>query len=210
MEKIIIAVGSTRRPKLDAVSEALTSFGLFLSENGQFEVTGVEVPSGVRHTPLTREDLMAGARQRAEALERIANQKSQPWTYFVGLEGGLDVIRDGDARCVFLENWAYVKGRSGPGFFGLSGGVLLPDALAKRVVDDGVELSNAIDAFAGGHGIRDAQGAWGVLTRNIDVYKRQIYVSSRNHSFDPYTYVNSVPAERVAQIHIAGHSKYKK
>ena len=37
-----------------------------------------------------------------------------------------------------------------------------------------------------------------------------IYVSSQNHSFDPSTYVNSVPAERVAQIHIAGHSKYRK
>src|SRR5260370_1712434 len=37
-----------------------------------------------------------------------------------------------------------------------------------------------------------------------------IYVSSRNHNFDPFTYVNSVPAERVAQIHIAGHSKYQK
>ena len=37
-----------------------------------------------------------------------------------------------------------------------------------------------------------------------------IYVSSQNHSFDPFTYVNSVPAERVAQIHIAGHSKYRK
>ena len=37
-----------------------------------------------------------------------------------------------------------------------------------------------------------------------------IYVSSQNHSFDPLTYVNSVPAERVAQIHIAGHSKYEK
>jgi hypothetical protein len=37
-----------------------------------------------------------------------------------------------------------------------------------------------------------------------------IYVSSQNHSFDPLTYVNSVPAERVAQIHIAGHSKYRK
>jgi hypothetical protein len=37
-----------------------------------------------------------------------------------------------------------------------------------------------------------------------------IYVSSQNHSFDPMAYVNSVPAERVAQIHIAGHSKYRK
>ncbi len=37
-----------------------------------------------------------------------------------------------------------------------------------------------------------------------------IYVSSQNHNFDPFTYVNSVPAERVAQIHIAGHSKFKK
>src|SRR5947209_13496221 len=37
-----------------------------------------------------------------------------------------------------------------------------------------------------------------------------IYVSSQNHSFDPFTYVNSVPTERVAQIHIAGHSRYQK
>src|SRR5213082_1954349 len=37
-----------------------------------------------------------------------------------------------------------------------------------------------------------------------------IYVSSQNHSFDPLAYVNSVPAERVAQIHIAGHSKFEK
>src|SRR6201981_3008007 len=37
-----------------------------------------------------------------------------------------------------------------------------------------------------------------------------IYVSSQNHSFNPFDYVNSVPPERVAQIHIAGHSKYEK
>jgi uncharacterized protein len=37
-----------------------------------------------------------------------------------------------------------------------------------------------------------------------------IYVSSFNHNFDPLTYVNSIPHERVAQIHIAGHSKYRK
>jgi len=37
-----------------------------------------------------------------------------------------------------------------------------------------------------------------------------IYVSSRNHNFDPYTYLDSVAPERVAQIHIAGHSKFEK
>jgi uncharacterized protein (UPF0276 family) len=37
-----------------------------------------------------------------------------------------------------------------------------------------------------------------------------IYVSSRNHGFDPFTYLNAVPAERVAQIHIAGHSTFEK
>ncbi len=35
-----------------------------------------------------------------------------------------------------------------------------------------------------------------------------IYVSSRNHNFDPYTYLNAVPAERVTQIHLAGHSNF--
>lgn len=37
-----------------------------------------------------------------------------------------------------------------------------------------------------------------------------IYVSSQNHSFNPFDYLNYIPAERVAQIHIAGHSKYEK
>ena len=37
-----------------------------------------------------------------------------------------------------------------------------------------------------------------------------IYVSSRNHGFDPFDYLNNVQPERVAQIHIAGHSKFEK
>ena len=37
-----------------------------------------------------------------------------------------------------------------------------------------------------------------------------IYVSSQNHNFNPLDYVSNVPHERVAQIHIAGHSKYEK
>jgi len=37
-----------------------------------------------------------------------------------------------------------------------------------------------------------------------------IYVSSQNHNFNPFDYLNSIPPERVAQIHIAGHSKFEK
>jgi non-canonical (house-cleaning) NTP pyrophosphatase len=167
MEKIIVAVGSTRKPKVEAVNDALGVVGPFLGANATFEIVPVEVPSGVRHTPLSREDLMTGARQRAEALIRIASERHVRWKYFVGLEGGLDVIHEGAKRWVFLESWAYVADDGGLGAYGRSGAVLLPEALAKVVVDAGVELSEAIDAFAGGRGIRDAQGAWGVLSRNL-------------------------------------------
>ncbi|WCP15611.1 hypothetical protein sphantq_04087 [Sphingobium sp. AntQ-1] len=34
-----------------------------------------------------------------------------------------------------------------------------------------------------------------------------IYVSAINHGFDPMTYLDGVPADRVRQIHLAGHSQ---
>ena len=35
-----------------------------------------------------------------------------------------------------------------------------------------------------------------------------VYVSSFNHDWDPVAYISSVPAERVVQFHLAGHSYY--
>jgi uncharacterized protein (UPF0276 family) len=35
-----------------------------------------------------------------------------------------------------------------------------------------------------------------------------IYVSARNHAFDPLDYLAALPAERVWQFHLAGHSDY--
>lgn len=37
-----------------------------------------------------------------------------------------------------------------------------------------------------------------------------IYVSSINHNFKPGDYVDNIPHHRVAQIHIAGHTRYEK
>ena len=33
-----------------------------------------------------------------------------------------------------------------------------------------------------------------------------VYVSAQNHSFDPMTFINAMPKERVVQYHIAGHT----
>jgi inosine/xanthosine triphosphatase len=156
-----------RQPKLRAVSEALAAIGALLDPDAQFELEGVEVPSGVGHTPLCSAETKAGAHNRAHALRTMAIEDRKPWVYFVGLEGGLEIHEGAAHREVFLENWAYVLDREGCGAFGRSGGVLLPEALANSVVDDGVELAKAVDEFAGGRGIRDQEGAWGVLTRGV-------------------------------------------
>jgi non-canonical (house-cleaning) NTP pyrophosphatase len=187
MRTIYVAVGSTRRPKLNAVWEALTVFGPAIDSNAKFEVVGVEVGSGVGHTPLSRGELMAGARGRAEALLQIARERAEAsgWEYFVGLEGGFDVVHENGARLVFLQNWAYAMDRSGRGAYGQSGGILVPEAVAKKVVDEGVELAVAIDAFAGARGNRDQQGAWGVFTNNL-ITRQDSFRTAVINAFAPF------------------------
>src|SRR5258708_25567491 len=150
MNKITIAVGSKRGPKLNAVTEARQSFSGALAHDAQFEVVGVEVESGVSHTPASRDELMRGAPQRAEALVEMARQSGAPWQYFIGLEGGLDVVHEGTSpdeaprhsgqrqngyRRVFLESWAYVSD-GGRGHYGRSGSIEIPEAFAHEVLEN--------------------------------------------------------------------------
>jgi inosine/xanthosine triphosphatase len=184
LETQIIVVGSTRKPKLGAVQQAIAAFAAdslnsaqvhgstesrasaqSLASGQAFVIEGVEVESGVNHTPLSREESMRGARQRVETLQEIARREGKSWRYFVGLEGGLDSVIENGERHVFLENYAFVSDGV-RGYFGRSGAVELPQPLMEEVFVRGTELSIAIDAFAGAVGIRDAQGAWGILTGN--------------------------------------------
>jgi inosine/xanthosine triphosphatase len=162
---LIIAVGSARKPKLAAVRDAVDGMINLLSPGTSIDIVGMEVESGVNHTPLSREESMRGARQRAETLQKMAQEEGRLWNYFVGLEGGLDSVTENGERRVFLESWAYVSDGT-RGHFGRSGAVELPEVLAEEVFVNGTDLSVAIDRFAGEAGIRDAQGAWGVLSAN--------------------------------------------
>jgi inosine/xanthosine triphosphatase len=161
-----IAVGSTRRPKLHAVKEAATAIEFFFGEGAELRVEGYGVESGVNPTPTSREDLMRGARQRAEALQQKLRASGAAADFLIGLEGGLEVSFENHLKKVFLESWAYVSDGV-TGHFGCSGSIELPEALAEEVLVRGTELSVAIDQFAGQVGIRDGQGAWGVLSRNL-------------------------------------------
>jgi inosine/xanthosine triphosphatase len=181
MPKIIIAIGSKRGPKLNAVKQALEVFSPSFPPGSEFELVGLEVDSGVSHTPSSQEELMRGARQRAETLAQIAKKNNLQWNYFVGLEGGLDVVHETSSptpkrrhsdsprsarRRVFLESWAYVSDGT-HGHYGRSGGIELPEPLVREVLENGTELAVAIDRFAGMRGIRDGRGAWGVLSGDL-------------------------------------------
>ena len=166
MKTWLIAVGSTRRPKLNAVKEAAAAIAPMLGAGATLEVMGHEVDIGVNHTPASREELMQGARQRAEALQEKLLAGNSPAEFYVGLEGGLDVVVENGRKRIFLESWAYVSDGQ-RGHFGCSGSVELPEQLAEEVLSRGTELAAAIDQFAGVVGIRDGQGAWGVLTKDL-------------------------------------------
>jgi hypothetical protein len=87
-----------------------------------------------------------------------------------------------------------------------------------REVRDAVEVPICVEnvsSYAEFHASEMTE--WEFLTEVVELADcgilldvNNIYVSSQNHSFDPYDYLNNVPHERVGQIHIAGHSKFEK
>ena len=87
-----------------------------------------------------------------------------------------------------------------------------------RMVRDFLELPIAVENVSSYTEFHVSEMTeWEFLTEVVELADcgilldvNNIYVSSKNHSFDPYDYVNNVPHHRVAQMHIAGHTKFEK
>lgn len=85
-----------------------------------------------------------------------------------------------------------------------------------RIVQDFLEIPFALENLSSYAGFKDDEmSEWdfygGVAERGdislmLDV--NNIYVSSRNHGFNPREYFEKLPLERVVQVHLAGHSDY--
>jgi len=164
---MIVAVGSARGPKVDAVRRALARLGSLNDAFARAEVVAREVGAAAPAMPLTVEELLEGSRSRAFLVREILATEGIRPDLAVGLEGGLEVRHEaGPSRRAFLMAWAYVTDGD-RGAHGCGGALPLPDRLLAEVVDQGIELATAVDAFAGEEDIRSRQGAWGILTRGL-------------------------------------------
>jgi uncharacterized protein (UPF0276 family) len=85
-----------------------------------------------------------------------------------------------------------------------------------RIVQDYLELPFALENLSSYVAYKkDEMTEWefyGAIVEKADIAMmldvNNIYVSSRNHGFDPKIYYENLPLERVIQIHLAGHSDY--
>lgn len=85
-----------------------------------------------------------------------------------------------------------------------------------KIVQDYLELPFALENLSSYVGYAsDEMAEWdfyGTIVEKADIYMmldvNNIYVSSRNHGFDPMDYIKNLPLDRVLQMHLAGHSDY--
>ena len=97
---------------------------------------------------------------------------------------------------------------------------LTADLIAEkaRIVQDFIGLPFLLENVSSYVGFQSSQmEEWEFLTRIVEKANcailldvNNIYVSARNHGFDPMDYLRGIPPQRVLQIHIAGHSDYGK
>lgn len=82
-----------------------------------------------------------------------------------------------------------------------------------RIVQDFLEVPFALENLSSYVTFKaDEMQEWefySAIVEKADIYMmldvNNIYVSSRNHGFSPSDYIDSIPMERVLQIHLAGH-----
>jgi uncharacterized protein (UPF0276 family) len=83
-----------------------------------------------------------------------------------------------------------------------------------RIVQDFLELPFALENLSSYASFNlDEMSEWEFYSEVVEragIYMmldvNNIYVSSRNHGFDPKEYYRNIPIERVIQIHLAGHN----
>jgi len=146
-----VAVGSGNPVKLQAVRNSIQRVW------PQAEVNGVAVASGISAQPLSDEEAIIGATNRARAARQQLDSDLG-----IGLEGNTTETVHG----VFVTGWAVAVDRADTLGIGGSGRFLLPNALVHRL-RQGEELGHLMDEWAGQSNTKQKQGAVGIMTNGL-------------------------------------------
>jgi inosine/xanthosine triphosphatase len=163
---MVVALGSDRAAKVDAVRRSVERIAGVDERWRGAEVIARSVETNAPAMPLTDAQLARGARERARAVRELLLKEGVGAQLFVGLEGGFHSFELEGRWHTHLRGWACVTDGVREGF-GVSPSISVPDFIARRVTEGGVELSVVIDDVAGERDVRSRQGAWGVLSRDL-------------------------------------------
>lgn len=148
-----VIVGSKNRVKVDAVRETLTLYDAF----AKARVRGVDVPSGVSEQPISIDEIIQGAMNRARAAFVDCD-------YSVGIESGLMQIPL--TKTGYMDTTACALYDGKEFHLGLSPCVELP----KRVIDKAIHESMNLNDACRSAGLTDKrklgneEGFVGILT----------------------------------------------
>ncbi len=164
---MIVAAGTKRKPKLEAVSTAFTKVMDRLGRNKEgIKVHPFEVPSGISSMPLSLAELLEGAMMRAKNAQIAARNTSLDVDFCVGMEGGFFRHSRGSENYVFLQSWAFCL-RAGQGYFGSSGAMPVPPVIAAEIYENDAELGLIIDRYGAENDIRSKGGAYAVFSQGL-------------------------------------------
>lgn len=148
-----IAVGSQNPTKIEATKLAFEA----LWPEDSWEVVGTDVSSGVSDQPMSDQESITGATNRAKAALEIAEAD-----YGVGLEGGLQCIEEHWFDC----GWIVVINKKSEIGIGSSARVIVPQKMME-LIESGLELGDVCDKIFGGENTKQAQGHFGLMTKNV-------------------------------------------
>lgn len=146
-------LGSQNNVKLAATKEVLINF----------EVVGLNVDSKVGKQPLTDEETIQGALNRALCLPKDGLR--------IGLEAGVELHGD----ILFLVNWGVMIDLDDNIYY--AGGTRVPmDSFIKdKLFNENMELADVMDEYLHTEGIKHKEGAIGYFTNN-EVKRKDIFV----------------------------------
>ena len=171
-----IAVGSKNPVK---IASALNGFQTMFS-NRSFAAEGFAADSGVSDQPMSSEETLEGAWNRATQLSSLSPTSQ----FFVGMEGGIEII---DGRW-FASAWMAILDDQGRRSESKSALFALPPKV-QQLVESGLELGHANDQVFAEKNSKQSGGAIGSLTGGL-ISRQALYEHAMIAALIPFRNVD--------------------